>query len=412
MNRKLTLFFAMLLLTIVSKAEDIDSLKICMEAGDSCMQQYNTFEALKYYQRAYELGKAVAGKQAEDTLKLPIEDLDKLPQEKADKIIDRLIAGAVKSATVPYYISAKLADCYYKRGNYFQCSELLKKTPEDSLSHESFRQLAYSYKKLDDTGSFIYWASQLVGRYPMDGEMVAGLTLAFTQTEQPQNGIACAERYCKVDTANIEVNRALADAYFVDRQFPKATKIYERLLQQGDSTFNTLYSAGMCYTKTDSLERAYQCLKPALWLSKMQHYGAAYRLGVVCVDTKRYDEGLNYLALAVELMKPDTTVMRAITLSQGEGYYLTKKYPEAVEAWKQHLSYYPASIATYYNIANALAYLINDEEQAEGYYRQFLERARQEPKPTQQLVDMMLQAEEIIKYYDNKKNKQNKRLVK
>ena len=248
MNRKLTLFFAMLLLTIVSKAEEIDSLKICMEAGDSCMRQY----ALKYYQRAYELGKAVAGKQAEDTLKLPIEDLDKLPQEEADKIIDRLIAGAVKSATVPYYISAKLADCYYKRACYFQCSELLKITPEDSLSHDSFRQLAYSYKKQDDIGSFIYWASQLVGRYPMDGEMVAGLTLAFTQTEQPQNGIACAEQYYKVDSANIEVNRALADAYFVDRQFPKATKIYERLLEQGDSTFNTLYSAGMCYTKTDS----------------------------------------------------------------------------------------------------------------------------------------------------------------
>ena len=156
MNRKLTLFFAMLLLTIVSKAEEIDSLKICMEAGDSCMRQYNTFEALKYYQRAYELGKAVAGKQAEDTLKLPIEDLDKLPQEEADKIIDRLIAGAVKSATVPYYISAKLADCYYKRACYFQCSELLKITPEDSLSHDSFRQLAYSYKKQDDIGSFIY----------------------------------------------------------------------------------------------------------------------------------------------------------------------------------------------------------------------------------------------------------------
>ena len=405
MNKILTLFSLALLTVLPVKGEDSDSLSVCLQKGDSCMQQYNTFEALKYYQRAYELGKAVAGKQAKDTLKLPIEDLDKLPQEEADKIIDRLIAGAVKSATVPYYISAKLADCYYKRGNYFQCSELLKNTPEDSLSHESFRQLAYSYKKLDDTGSFIYWTSQLVARYPMDGEMVAGLTLAFTQTEQPQNGIACAEQYCKVDTANIEVNRALADAYFIDRQFPKATKIYERLLEQGDSTFNTLYSAGMCYTKTDSLERAYQCLKPALWLSKMQHYGAAYRLGVVCVDTKRYDEGLNYLALAVELMKPDTTVMRAITLSQGEGYYLTQKYPEAVEAWKQHLSYYPASLATYYNIANALAYLIKDKEQAEGYYRQFLDRARQEPKPTQQLVDMMLQAEEIIKYYDNKRKK-------
>ena len=408
MNRKLTLFFAMLLLTIVSKAEDIDSLKICMEAGDSCMQQYNTFEALKYYQRAYELGKAVAGKQAEDTLKLPIEDLDKMSQEEADKIIDRLIAGAVKSATVPYYISAKLADCYYKRGNYFQCSELLKKTPEDSLSHESFRQLAYSYKKLDDTGSFIYWASQLVGRYPMDGEMVAGLTLAFTQTEQPQNGIACAERYCKVDTANIEVNRALADAYFVDRQFPKATKIYERLLQQGDSTFNTLYSAGMCYTKTDSLERAYQCLKPALWLSKMQHANCAWRLGVVCVDTKRFEEGLGYLDLANQLLLPDTTTMKAITLSKGEAYYLTEHYDKAVETWKEHLAYNPSSIATYYNIASAYYYYLPDGQMAKTYYEKFLNLARKEETPTQQLNEMIEKAEMLLRTTNFGKSKTKK----
>ena len=379
MNRKLTLFFAMLLLTIVSKAEDIDSLKICMEAGDSCMRQYNTFEALKYYQRA-----------------------------EADKIIDRLIAGAVKSATVPYYISAKLADCYYKRACYFQCSELLKITPEDSLSHDSFRQLAYSYKKQDDIGSFIYWTSQLVGRYPMDGEMVAGLTLAFTQTEQPQNGIACAEQYYKVDSANIEVNRALADAYFVDRQFPKATKIYERLLQQGDSTFNTLYSAGMCYTKTDSLERAYQCLKPALWLSKMQHANCAWRLGVVCVDTKRFEEGLGYLDLANQLLLPDTTTMKAITLSKGEAYYLTEHYDKAIEAWKEHLAYNPSSIATYYNIASAYYYYLPDGQMAKTYYEKFLNLARKEETPTQQLKEMIEKAEMLLRTTNFGKSKTKK----
>ena len=398
MNKILTLFTLALLTVLPVKGEDSDSLSVCLQKGDSCMRQYNTFEALKYYQRAYELGKAVAGKQAEDTLKLPIEDLDKLPQEEADKIIDRLIAGAVKSATVPYYISAKLADCYYKRACYFQCSELLKIIPEDSLSHDSFRQLAYSYKKQDDIGSFIYWASQLVGRYPMDGEMVAGLTLAFTQTEQPQNGIACAEQYYKMDSANIEVNRALADAYFVDRQFPKATKIYERLLEQGDSTFNTLYSAGMCYTKTDSLERAYQCLKPALWLSKM----------VVCVDTKRFEEGLGYLDLANQLLLPDTTTMKAITLSKGEAYYLTEHYDKAIEAWKEHLAYNPSSIATYYNIASAYYYYLPDGQMAKTYYEKFLNLARKEETPTQQLKEMIEKAEMLLRTTNFGKSKTKK----
>ena len=50
----LALLVALPLVAGASEAEDNDSLKIYIEAGDSCMKQYNTFEALKYYQRAYE----------------------------------------------------------------------------------------------------------------------------------------------------------------------------------------------------------------------------------------------------------------------------------------------------------------------------------------------------------------------
>jgi tetratricopeptide (TPR) repeat protein len=361
------------------------------------MQQYNTFEALKYYQRAYELGKVVAGKQAEDTLKLPIEDLDKLPQEEADKIIDRLIAGAVKSATVPYYISAKLADCYYKRGNYFQCSELLKNTPEDSLSHESFRQLAYSYQNQGDNGSYVYWTGRLVEHFPMDGEMVAGLTLGLSRDNQAWKGIECGLKYYLKDSTNILVNRAIADAYFMDRQFDKAVNMYERLLQQGDSTFNTLYSAGLSYSMIKDLDRAYPYLRDALFLSQMQHANCAWRLGVVCVDTKRFEEGLGYLDLANQLLLPDTTTMKAITLSKGEAYYLTEHYDKAVESWKKHLAYNPSSIATYYNIASAYYYFLPDGQEAKKYLEKFLALARKEEKTTQQLTEMIEKAEMLLR---------------
>ena len=341
------------------KAEVTDSVQLFVQLGDCCMQQYNTFEALKHYQQAYEM---------KDTIE----------------------------------VRTKLADCHYKRGNYRETSELLKNVPEDSLSHDSFRQLCFSYQKQGDTDSYIYWTGQLVNHYPMDGEMVAGLTLAYAKNQQPQNGIICSMRYCLKDSTNILVNRALADAWFMNRDFSAAAKLYDRLLEQGDSTFNTLYSAGMSYSRIDSLERAYKYLQLAFLISGMQHYGCAYRLGVVCVDTKRYPEGLNYLKLATELMLPDTTVMRAITLSQGEGYYLTQQYPEAVEAWKHHLSYNPSSVATYYNIANADAYLLKDNEEAEAYYRQFLDLARKEEKPTEQLKQMIKNAEDMIRFFDKR----------
>ena len=317
------------------------------------MQQYNTFEALKYYQQAF------------------------IMQSSSD-------------------IRMKLADCYYQRANYRQAADLLKLVPEDSLSHDAFRQLALSYQKQGDTDSYIYWANQLVQRFPMDAEMVAGLTLAFAKNDQPQNGIVCGLIYCMKDSTNILVNRALADAWFMNRDFTAAAKLYDKLLQQGDSVFNTLYSAGMSYTQIDSLERAYKCLLPAFALSQMQHAGCAYRLGVVCVDTKRYEEGLRYLDLATQLMQPDTTIMKAITLSRGEGYYLTEHYAEAVAAWKEHLAYNPTSIATYYNIANTYALLLEDKEQAKPYYQQFLDLARKEENPTTALQEMMQKAEAML----------------
>ena len=379
MNRITIMFILALLTATTARGEGLDSLQILVQQGDSCMQQYNTFEALKHYQRAFD----IASKQGVTRFSMNDDFSHSRPYVPEDK--------------VPRQIRLKLADCHYKRANYHQCAELLKNMPEDSLTHDAFRQLAYSYKHQGDNGAFMYWAGQLLNHFPMDGEIVAGLALAYARDNQPQRGIVCAAMYTLKDSTNILVNRAEAESWLLNGDYTMAAKLYNRLLQQGDSTFSTLYSAGMCYTKTDSLERAYQCLKPALWLSGMKHYGAAYRLGVVCVDTQRYDEGLGYLALATQLMQPDTTAMKAITLSQGEGYYLTEHYEEAVAAWKEHLTYNPASIATYYNIANAYAYLLKDKEQAKTYYQQFLNLARKEENPNAQLIEMIAKAEENLK---------------
>ena len=351
-----------LLTALSAKGEGVDSLQIYLQAGDSCMQQYNTYEALKCYKRAY----AIA--EAQDSVRFSMEGIG---------VMDDEFRQYVPEDKIPRDVRLKLADCYYKRANYRQTAELLKNMPEDSLSHDAFRQLAYSYQKQGDNDSFIYWAGQLVNRFPMDGEVVAGLTLAYAKANQPQRGIICGMIYSQRDSTNILVNRALADAWFMNRDFTAAGKLYDRLLEQGDSTFNTLYSAGMCCSQLDSLERAYKYLQLAFLISGMQHAGCAYRLGVVCVDTQRYPEGLNYLNLARELMRPDSTIMKAITLSQGE-------------------TYNPTSVATYFNIANAYAYILKDDEQARDYYQQFLDRAAEVENPTPQLSEMVDKAREML----------------
>lgn len=52
----------------------VDSLQLFVQAGDSCMQRYNTFEALKHYQQAYAIAKKRSQTQAVDQLDFPIGD--------------------------------------------------------------------------------------------------------------------------------------------------------------------------------------------------------------------------------------------------------------------------------------------------------------------------------------------------
>ena len=379
MNKITTMFILALFAVPAARGEALDSLALLVQRGDSMMQQYNTFEALKYYQQAYDQAQA----QGITRFSMDADFSMSKPYVPADR--------------VPRQIRLKLADCQYKRANYRETTELLKNMSEDSLTHDAFRQLANSYRQQGDTDSYMYWAARLLEHYPMDGEVVAGLTLAYARSNQPQKGIVCALKYTLKDSTNILVNRAEAEAWLLNGDYTAAAEMYGRLLQQGDSAFSTLYSAGMCYSKIDSLEQAYQCLKTAFFASGMQHANCAWRLGVVSIDTKRFGEGLEYLHMAQELMKPDTVAMRAITLSQGEGYYLTEHYAEAVASWKEHLAYNPSSIATYYNIASAYYYFLQDGEEAKRYYEQFLALARREEKPTPQLTEMIEKAETMLR---------------
>ena len=60
------------------------------------MSQYNTFEALSYYKKAYDIGKGKVSIETEET-KIPLDQLEQfenLPPEQADEIIQKIINGA------------------------------------------------------------------------------------------------------------------------------------------------------------------------------------------------------------------------------------------------------------------------------------------------------------------------------
>ena len=86
------LILALLMVSPV-RGEVIDSLQVCLQQGDSCMQQFNTFEALKYYQRAYKIA------EIQDCVRFSMDDSD-------------VLSKYVPEDKIPREVRLKLADCY------------------------------------------------------------------------------------------------------------------------------------------------------------------------------------------------------------------------------------------------------------------------------------------------------------
>ena len=216
-----------------------------------------------------------------------------------------------------------------------------------------------------------------------------------------------------------------ADSLFFRGEYAKSSAMFGKAFQTGvNIDGKDLYNAACAAALAGNTDVAFSRLwarmeKEPNWYSKnfkddedltSLHGDARWQAFAdsMTVRQKRYSEGLRYLGIAKELMKPDPTIMKAITLSEGEGYYLSQQYEEAVTAWKEHLTWNPTSIATYFNLANAYAYLLKDSEQAKAYYQQFLELARKEENPNAQLLEMMQKAEEMLRYNETVKNRKSK----
>lgn len=341
--------------------------------GDSCMELYDTHAALAYYQQAY--------------------------KEKQT-----------------YETRQKLANCLYQRCDYKQCISLLSEIPVASMTHDALRQLFFSYGYLKENKQLVTCGQNLLKRFPMDAEVLARLCTVLCDQDKAGEAVILARDYCQRDSTNLLINRTLANALYLDRQFRPAVKQYQKLLAVGDTTYLALYSMGMAYDYLGDKQQAYNYLLRANNFSKPQRAGCLYRLGMICVELKQYDEGLRYLYNAESKLQPDGTVMKLIHDHKAKAFYGTEKYVFAIEEWKKARKYDGTSLAYVYNIAaanvafyeqikaktpdydkqwgDALPYPV---QEAVNYYGLFLEMATDNGhEMTDELRQMMKEARQYI----------------
>lgn len=281
--------------------------------GDSCMLQYDTYAALAYYQQAYSESQSLETRQ-------------------------------------------KLANCLYQRCDYRQCATLLIGLPTESMSHDALRQLFFCYGYLKDDQHLIHYGQELLRRFPMDAEVLARLCTVLCDNDKTQEAVLRAQDYYRRDSTNILINRTLANCFYLNKEYQACIHQYQKIMAVGDTTFLGLYSIGMSYDYIGDKQQAYDYLLMAFKKNEKSP-GCCYRLGIVCVDLKRFEDAHRYLTLAEYLLKPDRTIMKVICDHQAKAYYRQENYIRAAERWKKAREYDGTSLAFLFNIGSCYAAL-------------------------------------------------------
>ena len=325
--------------------------------GDSLLNSFHIYEAMSYYEEAW----------------LKYEDL-------------RAARG--------------LAECYYRRGDYRKCIAILEgvsSVSQDSLTHESLRQLVYSHKYFKNTLSEIRWGEILLKKYPFDGEMTAEIARVYNldDVNLPQRANALAKAYCRNDSTNLSVLLQYADSYLFQKDYANALPIYQKLLALGDSTFNVYYSIGMCHVRLENLPEARSYLKDAAEINQHKNIACLYRLGEVCLALDSLNESIHYLELAVQNMMPDHIMMFTTKRALGEAFYKKEQWWNAIYAWREALKNNQTSMATCFNLAQAYG-VVEEKEQEAKFYKVFLSMAAQLEEKNEELQKWIEQAIKVV----------------
>lgn len=293
--RKLFLF--LLILFIVPLHVAAQSYQRSLDRGDSCMKVYDYYNALSFYKQAQ--------KQRNDNI-----------------------------------IKMKIASCYYFRASYKQCIGLLKTVSTDSLTHDSFRELYYSLGAIGDVAHQVFYGMTLVRTFPRDSHIVADLMNVLVSPDYDHSDMAIyyGEDYCKTDSFNTEVNRALGEAYFMERKFEQCINTYRRVFAVGDTTYNSLYYTAGAFAYMERLDSSVYYFAKAVKMKPKMAVGL-YRLGVAETQLGRYEDAVLHLKKAAELYEPDKSLMFTIYKNMGESRLCQKNFKEAYLYWGYALAY-------------------------------------------------------------------------
>ncbi|MDE5711805.1 MAG: hypothetical protein K2I27_12005 [Bacteroides sp.] len=224
-------------------------------------------------------------------------------------------------------------------------------------------------------------------RYPDDYLSAAKLGNIYVAGHQYEDAIDITEKFSSIDSTNILVNRVNAQAYCLNRDYPKAIERYEQLLQEKDSSFQTCFYAGISYYALENFYPAHDLLERAL-KDDRSNVNVLYYLGRACSKTSWKKEGVAYLETAINLSMTSDSVMSRLYVGLADCYKMALQYANQANALlTQYEKYDRQKHRLLYDVAFIYYYYLKNVPKAEHYLTAYLKTRPKDSKGKAQEVD-------------------------
>lgn len=224
-------------------------------------------------------------------------------------------------------------------------------------------------------------------RYPNDYLSAAKLGNIYVAGHQYEDAINITEKYRSIDPTNVLVNRINAQAYCLNKDYPKAIERYEQLLQEKDSSFQTCFYAGISYYALEDFYPAHDLLERAL-KDDNTNINVLYYLGRACSKTSWKEDGVTYLETAVSLAMPSDSVMSRLYVGLADCYKMAFQYTDQANTLlTQYEKYDRQKHKLLYDAAFIYYYYLKDASKAERYLTAYLKTRPKNSKDKVQEVD-------------------------
>jgi len=219
-------------------------------------------------------------------------------------------------------IVRRLAQCYYKRGQYKRSLHLVDTLLLAGNDYQDLRLRFNCLQRMSAPDSIIAeCARQIVSVNQLDAAAVTELISFCRNNKMVDSAVNYGNAYYKIDPTNQMVNKQLAMACYQKHDYYRALDLLLETNANGDDSPSTLYFIGKSYENCAIFDKAFDFMLLAAEGSRFEHLPIVQALSNLALRaTGHRDEALTYADIAIELCQADSASLAEIYCSKASFY--------------------------------------------------------------------------------------------